>query len=428
MALSSVIMPKLGMYTDDILLLEWSVAEGAPVARGEIVFVLETEKTTAEVEAEADGFLHRTVEAGAKVAIGAEVGVLAATRREYDALVGPGEPVPAAVAGDDGADAGNPFLGYIGGGGPAAIIAGPVTPPAPAVVVPAGPARARADRALASPRALAALARHGAAPETARAIHGTGPGGRVIERDVLAYLSAGSAPAASAAGAGGVLERRPLRGRRGTIARRMVESLQASAQLTSVLEIDASPLVTARERLNAEGPSPRVSYTALFVSLLATALRRQPLLNSRIAGDEIELLADVNIGVAVDTPDGLIVPVVHRADTLSIHEVNARIGELVDRARAGTLALADVESGTFTLSNAGIHPVDITTAILNPPQSALLWVGRIRERPIVIDGGLHIRPTVQACLTFDHRAIDGAPAAEFLGTVEELVRELAAER
>jgi pyruvate dehydrogenase E2 component (dihydrolipoamide acetyltransferase) len=208
----------------------------------------------------------------------------------------------------------------------------------------------------------------------------------------------------------------------------MVESLQSSAQLTSVLEIDASPLVTARERLNAEGASPRVSYTTLFVSLLATALLRHPLLNSRVAGDEIELLADVNIGVAVDTPDGLIVPVVHRADTLSIHEVNARIGELVDRARAGTLALADVESGTFTLSNAGIHPVDITTAILNPPQSALLWVGRIRERPIVIDGGLHIRPTVQACLTFDHRAIDGAPAAEFLGTVEELVRELAAER
>jgi pyruvate/2-oxoglutarate dehydrogenase complex dihydrolipoamide acyltransferase (E2) component len=198
----------------------------------------------------------------------------------------------------------------------------------------------------------------------------------------------------------------------------MVESLQTAAQLTSVLELDVAPVVALRRERGA-------SYTAIFVKLVASALRAHPLLNSRIAGDAIELLADVNVGVAVEVPEGLIVPVVHGADRLSLAEVDARCAELVAAARAGRLAPDDVAGGTFTLSNAGIHPVDITTAILNPPQSAILWIGRIRERPLVVDGELVVRPTLQACLTYDHRAVDGAPAAAVLGSLEALVRELA---
>jgi pyruvate/2-oxoglutarate dehydrogenase complex dihydrolipoamide acyltransferase (E2) component len=143
-----------------------------------------------------------------------------------------------------------------------------------------------------------------------------------------------------------------------------------------------------------------------------------------VTGDEIEVLGDVNVAVAVDTPDGVVAPVVHHADTLSLEQINARIGELAARTRARTLTRDDVAGGTFTLSNGGVYPVDITTAILNPPQSALLWIGRIRDRPVVVDGAVAVRPVLQACLTYDHRAVDGGPAAAFLATLESLVTAL----
>jgi pyruvate/2-oxoglutarate dehydrogenase complex dihydrolipoamide acyltransferase (E2) component len=383
---TAVIMPKLGVYTEDVLLLEWVVDEGAAVSPGDVLFVLETEKTTAEVEAESPGFLHRQVEAGEKVAIGSSVGAVAATREEYEALVAE-EPA-------------HPFLGYIGRGGPESTMA-PVAPAAP---------RVRDGSAPISPRARALLARHGLDAGAVAHLAGSGPGGRIVDRDVAAFLEQ--------RGGAGVAKRLPLRGRRGTIARRMVESLQTAAQLTSVLELDAAPVAELRRATGA-------SYTAIFVHVVARALRQHPLLNSRIAGDEIELLEDVNVGVAVEVPEGLIVPVVHGADRLSLDELHARCTELVEAARADRLAPEDVAGGTFTLSNAGIHPIDLTTAILNPPQSALLWLGRIRERPVALDGEVVVRPTVQACLTYDHRAVDGAPAAAFLGTLERLVGELA---
>ena len=204
----------------------------------------------------------------------------------------------------------------------------------------------------------------------------------------------------------------------------MVSSLQTAAQLTSVLEIDVAPLVELRRQLNDAGAEPRIGVTSIVAKLAAAALREHPLLNSRVTGDEIEVLGEVNIAVAVDTPDGVVVPVVHRADTLTLEQINARISELAARTRAGTLTPDDVADGTFTLSNGGVYPVDITTAILNPPQSALLWIGRIRDRPVVVEGAVAVRPVLQACLTYDHRAVDGGPAAAFLATLESLVTAL----
>ena len=218
-----------------------------------------------------------------------------------------------------------------------------------------------------------------------------------------------------------VAERIPLRGARRVIARRMLESLQTTAQLTSILEIDVHAVVGWRER-----SEPRVGYTTIFAALAAQALRRHPLLNSRIAGDEIEVLADVNVGFAVNTPAGVIVPVVRGVDTLGLAELDACVSELTERARGGTLTLAELDGGTFTLSNSGNAHVDITTAIINPPQAAILWLGRIRERPVAREGAAVVRPTVQACLTYDHRILDGVPAAEFLGTLEDLCSNLPA--
>ena len=407
-------MPKLGAYTEDVLLSEWLAAEGAQVAPGDVVFALETDKTTAEVEAETAGWLHRLVAAGEKVPIGARVGVILATREEYEAL---------APAAEDG----NPFLDYIGQGRAVTAQRATDLPPAtPRLPAEAGvPTTGAAP--LVSPRARRLLADSGFSLDRASEITGSGPGGRIVDRDVAAWIDEQARAERPGEPRGlAVASRIPLHGRRGTIATRMLSSLQTTAQLTSVLELDVEPLVALRRQLNDAGASPRIGVTAIVAKLVATALREHPILNSRVANDQIEVLADVNVAIAVDTPDGVVAPVAHHADTLSLEQLNARITELAERTRSGTLRPGDVADGTFTLSNGGIYPVDITTAILNPPQSALLWIGRIRERPVVVGGAIAVRPVLQACLTYDHRAVDGAPAAAFLATLGALVAGLRA--
>jgi pyruvate/2-oxoglutarate dehydrogenase complex dihydrolipoamide acyltransferase (E2) component len=363
MSVQPVIMPKLGAYTDDVLLSQWLVGEGEQVAPGKAILELETEKTTAEVESESSGWLHRLVPVGETVPIGATVGLIAETQEEYRKVA--------------------------------------AAPPA--------------ERAapLIAPRARALLTELGFTLEDAVRITGTGPGGRIVDRDVAAWAAARSPAAVT------ISETIPLRGRRGTIAKRMAESLQTAAQLTSVLEIDVKPLVERRAHSS-------VGVTAIVVKLAAEALRDHPRLNARVTESEIQLLREINVAVAIDTADGIAAPVVSGADLLSLEEIDARIAELATRARDGGLTPDDVADGTFTVSNGGSHPVDITTAILNPPQCGLLWVGRIRDRPVVLaDGTIAARPTMQACLTFDHRAVDGGHAAAFLATFQELVAGLA---
>ena len=437
MAVQPVIMPKLGAYTEDVLLTDWLVEEGAQVEVGALVFELETDKTTAEVVAETAGRLHRLVAAGEKVPIGARVGLIAETDEEYESVAGSTAGAPAGeTAPTPGADEGhgNPFLGYIGDGGGSTVARragaaggssnGEPTVPTPATGAPA-PARGRAEAPLVAPRARALLAKLGFSLEHAREITGTGPGGRILDSDVAAWAEGRSAQAqAPTTGAITVARTISLRGRRGTIASRMVSSLQTAAQLTSVLELDVKPLVDLRAQLNGEGATPRIGITSIVVKLVAEALREHPLLNARVTESEIEVLVEINVAVAVDSPDGLVAPVVAGADLLSLEEINARISDLAARTRDGSLEPADLARGTFTVSNGGIYPVDITTAILNPPQCGILWIGRIRDRPLVIDGAIAVRPTLQACLTYDHRAIDGGPAAAFLATLEALVTAL----
>jgi pyruvate/2-oxoglutarate dehydrogenase complex dihydrolipoamide acyltransferase (E2) component len=374
-AVQPLIMPKLGVYTDDVLLVEWFVEEGQQVAAGTAVFELETEKATAEVEAESDGFVHRLVPAGESVPIGGTVALIAETRDEYEHAAG--------------------------------------------VTVPA----AAGDGPLVSPRARALLSELGYSLEDAREITPSGPGGRIVDRDVTAWAASRTVPVADGASALTVRESIALRGRRGTIAKRLVSSLQTAAQLTSVLELDVKPLVDLRAELNRHD-RPRIGVTAILVKLVAAALHEHPLLNARVTETAVELLEEINIAIAIDTADGLVAPVVRGADRLSIEQINAQIDELVSHARAGTLSADDLAGGTFTVSNGGVHPVDLTTAILNPHQTGILWVGRIRDRPVVVDAAIVVRPTLQACLTFDHRAVDGGPAAAFLGTLERLVADL----
>jgi pyruvate/2-oxoglutarate dehydrogenase complex dihydrolipoamide acyltransferase (E2) component len=398
-----VIMPKIGIYTEDIRLLEWLKDEGAEVRAGDLLFTLETDKVTSDVEAEDSGWLHRIVEPDALLPIGAEVGLIVTTREEYEELLAepPRGPEPREKEP-------HPFLGYVERGGRHAPPTALVRADSPVEV------RGRGPAVKISPRARALLAEHGRTVEALAGVEGTGPEGRITDKDVQAFLGAGR----EGTGAPPVAERIPLRGRRGIIASRMQQSLLTSAQLTSVLEIDVSPIVSWRSADEAGA-----SYTSIFLALAAQALREQPILNSRVVEGEIHVFSDINVGFAVHTDEGVIVPVVHGTDRLSLPEIDARVQDLTARARGGALEAADVEGGTFTLSNSGSFPVDITTAIVNPPQSGILWIGRIRDRAVVVDGEIAVRPTVQACLTFDHRVLDGAPAAEFLGTLERLVRD-----
>lgn len=421
MAVQPVILPKLGAYTEDVLLAAWHADEGAQVVAGTVVLEMETDKTTADVAAECAGWLHRLVAAGEKVPIGTQVGLVAGSREEYDELlVKGGEGSRDATVGANEEEA-HPFLGYVSAGGGDAI-AGASRGVQPVVTYPSPERRSPAV----SPRARALLTRLGLPLDIALEITGSGPGGRITDDDVASWHEARS-PGTSAPVPTGLTVHRtiPLRGRRGTIANRMVSSLQTAAQLTSVVEIDVEPLVALRTQTNERGASPRLGITSIVVHLVAHALREHPLLNARVTETEVELITEINVAVAVDTPDGLVAPVVVGADHLSLTEINERIVDLATRARDGSLTPDEMESGTFTVSNGGIHPVDITTAILNPPQTGILWIGRIRRRPVVVaEGSIAARSTLQACLTFDHRAVDGGPAAAFLGTFEALVTAL----
>ena len=397
-AIHDVIMPKIGMYTDDVRLVEWLEAEGAEVRAGDLIFTLETNKTTSDVEADVGGFLHRIVAQDSLVPIGVIVGAIAETRAEYDELENTTQPTKSLRA-----------VKTTSSKAPAEQIRPPAGSQTRAGPLSGGPM-------LVSPRARALISQLQLPDDLVDAIPATGPGGRLTDRDVRAFVEA--KPPVDLAASGptngpAVAKRIPLRGRRGLIARRMMESLQGAAQLTSTLEIEVGSLVSWRNQRD-----PRPSVAAIFISIVAHALRAHPILNSSVAEDAIEVFADIHVGFAVSTQDGIVVPVVRHADALAFRQLEDKVASLTKRAREFDLTVDELQGGTFTVSNTGGARVDITTAILNPPQAAILWLGQIRDRPTVVEGALAVRPTVHACLTYDHRVIDGVPAAEFLAEIE----------
>ena len=237
-------------------------------------------------------------------------------------------------------------------------------------------------------------------------VQGTGPDGRIGEQDVRAALAAREAAAAYRV--------EPLSPMRKTIARRMLESLQTTAQLTLMAEIDVTELVALRTRLKQRFD---VSYTDLIVKAAALALAEHPHCNAWLVDDELRLWSAVHIGVAVALDAGLVVPVVRDAQSKGVEAIAAEVKALAERARAGKLTDRDVSDGTFTVTNLGAAGIDAFTPILNPPQVAILGVGRIVEKPVRRQGELAWRQMMTLSLTVDHRVLDGAPAAEFLGDV-----------
>ena len=373
-----VILPKFSMTMEEGTLLRWLKEDGAAVAQGEPIAEVMPEKVNMEIEAPAAGRL-----GGIRAGPGETVPVTSVIAY----ILQPGEEPPATP------EVAAPRIPAAGSCGPARM--------EPAVH-PVASAEGRPVTATPVARRLA----RDAGIEIAM-ISGTGPGGRVTEADVRAAVAARALPS----GPG-------LSARRRTIAQRMIQSAR---------EIPHVYLTRVADMTAAAGARGAASYTAVIVRAAARALGGHPRMRASLEGEAVSVRDAIDIGVAVDTPDGLIVPVVRDASAKDLRAAHAEIERLAAKARAGALALTDVSGAVFTVSNLGMLGVDTFTALINPPQSAILAVGAVRQRPWVVDGAVGIRPVCALTLAVDHRVADGADGARFLDDVCALVERSPAE-
>ncbi|MEJ5197579.1 MAG: dihydrolipoamide acetyltransferase family protein [Anaerolineae bacterium] len=401
-------MPKLGFDMREGKLGEWVKKEGEAVGQGEIIAIVETDKASVEVPAFRSGVLHKIlVPAGESVPIG----------------------TPIAVIGEAGEQVDLAALGVA----PAAAPAKPVAvAEVEAKAAPAAPAVEAAPvvegRLAASPVALRMAGELGI---DLRKVKGSGPGGRIIKRDIEAYLAAQdqaarAAPAAAPAvtppmaipsyepTAGGY-RAVPLTGMRQTIGRRMVESKTTMPHFYVTVDVDMAAAMELRSQLNALLPEERkISVNDFVIKAAALALRQFPNLNATFAGDEIRIHDQVNIGIAVAREAGLVVTVVRECDTKPLAQIAAEARELVGRAREGRMKPDDMVGGTFTISNLGMFDVENFIAIIGPGQAAILAISSVKQVPVVKDGQLAVGTRMKATISADHRVTDGAEAARFM--------------
>jgi len=396
-------VPKLGLTMEEATLVGWKFAAGEMVKKDQIVLVLETDKVTFEMPSPGAGLLHPVVASGSRIEVSQVIGYLAKDKAELKKL----------AAQHPAAEMGAPPAAAAAAARPAAAAAGQ-----PAASAAAG------GRVKASPVARVMAQTHGI---DLGLIAGSGPGGRVVRADVLKAIEKGvpakaaSAPAAVAGELLSVVQEIPIAGVRKVIFKNMHLSLATQAQLTLHTEASAEAMMRLRSRLNAAGA--KVSYNAVIVKVIAQALRQHPLVNASSDGEVIKVWRQVHVGVAMDQGRGLIVPKVRYADTKSIREIAADLDRLIEAAQANRLSLDDLTLGTFTLTNLGAWDIDDFTPIVNHPESAILGVGRIVEKPVARDGQVVVEPRLSLSLSFDHRIIDGAPGAAFLKTIKDLIEE-----
>jgi|WetSurMetagenome_2_1015567.scaffolds.fasta_scaffold01915_3 pyruvate dehydrogenase E2 component (dihydrolipoamide acetyltransferase) len=390
-----ITVPKLGLTMEEATLVGWKFSAGEMVKKDQVVLVLETDKVTFEMPSPGDGLLHPVAASGSRIEVSQVIGYLAKDKAELEKL----------AAQHPAAETGAP---------PASAAAKPAAAPAESPAMPAG----AGGRVKASPVARVMAKAHGV---DLSAIPGSGPGGRIVRDDVLKALKKGVPAAPVAGGLLSVAQEIPIAGVRKVIFKNMHLSLATQAQLTLHTEASAAAMLRLRSRLNAEGA--KVSYNAVLVKVIAQALKQHPLVNASVDGETIKVWRQVHVGVAMDLGRGLIVPKVRNAESKSIREISADIDRLVEAAKAGSLALDDLTLGTFTLTNLGAWDIDDFTPIVNHPESAILGVGRIVEKPVARDGQVAIEPRLSLSLSFDHRIVDGAPGAAFLKTIKDFIEE-----
>ena len=431
------IMPKMGQTMEEGTIVEWFVQEGDQVKKGDSLFKFESDKAALEAESPASGTLLKILRGA-----GEEVPIL-----EIVALIGePGEDISDYLSAAPDVERLDTALE------PTSVA------PTPEPEAQIGAIERRpGERIFASPRARRVAREAGVSLEQ---IAGTGPDGRIIERDVQAYTS--TLPKATpiarklAAEAGlelaGVigsgagarvmkadvaqamavtaepavpLQVVPMSGVRAIIAERMSAGAQTTAPVTLTTEVDASRLVEMREGFKRSPLAGDIvpSYNDILTLIVGRVLQEQPHMNARLIDDQIEQLPQVNIGVAVDTERGLLVPVIRDIQTKSLGQIATDFRSLMERARAGQSLPDDLTGGTFTITNLGMFDIDAFTPIINLPECAILGAGRIVEKPVVVNGKVAVGQMMALSLTFDHRVNDGAPAARFLQRIKQLIEQ-----
>ncbi|MDD3364001.1 MAG: dihydrolipoamide acetyltransferase family protein [Syntrophomonas sp.] len=372
-----IIMPKLGLSMKTGTLGKWLKKEGDSVKKGEALVEVMTDKITNKVESPADGTLLTIISAkGTKLPVGGLMGVLGEAGEDISAILAAGP----AAAGD----------------------AAPAAAAAPGGKVKISPAARK-------------LAEDNGVDYTR--ISGTGPDGRITREDVEKAIEEGPGDERP------TIKVQPYEGMRKAIGENMLASWTSNAKVTEHVSVDMSGILTLRKTIN-EGAKDKdkISVTALLTKAVAKAIEINPIVNITLDGDEVKTLKDINIGMAVAVPDGLIVPVIRNANGKKLAEVNAEINDLAKRGRKNKLEPDEMSGATFTITNLGGYgSVDWFTPIINPPESAILGIGRTIDKPVVVKGEVVVRPMMGLSLSIDHRIIDGAPGAEWLAVLIKLI-------
>jgi pyruvate dehydrogenase E2 component (dihydrolipoamide acetyltransferase) len=357
---TKVVMPRLSLTMKEGTVGTWYKKEGENVVKGEPLVEVFSEKATYDLEAPASGILRKIlVQENDEAPVDAILAVITAPDESFsEAEISAETPKPLERA---------------------------------------------EKRVLASPAAKRLAKEH---KIDLSLVKGSGSEGRIGEEDVGRFIeeTSGILPK--------IKEVIPLSGYRKTSAERVSTSFRTAPHSTVVMEVDVSKAMALHSTL-------KVAYTAILVKAVAKSLAEYSIINSKLEGNEIKIFEDVNVGVAVATEDGLVVPVIHNANKKTLEEIDAAIRELTEKARQGKLAKEDLTGGTFTITNLGMYGVEFFIPIINPPEAAILAVGRVVEKPVVVDGKIEIKPMMMLSLSYDHRIVDGAPASGFLRRVRE---------
>ena len=434
------ILPMLGQTMEEGTITKWLKKEGDPVEQGEPILEVMTDKVNMEVESPASGILRKIVAKEEEtIPIMGLLGVIGTADEPIDDLLTEESEAPAKAEARE------------------------VLSPTPSVILESKPAAAPTSRVFISPRAKR-LAKELGMSADALAGKGSGPGGRVIEKDVLAYAAmtqelakVRATPLAAkiaaekridlreivGSGPHGKVTREdvlqavtapklptltekviPFTGMRKMVADNVAKSAQTAPHVTLTAEVDMTEAVKLRTQVMGEFERKygvRLTFTDLITKAVARAILDHPILNASLEGNQIRIHGEVNVGLAVALEEGLIVPVIHNADRKSLPEISSETKQLAEKARDGKLSGKEISGGTFTITNLGAYGIDIFNPIITPGQSAILGVCRIVDKPAVVGGQITVRSMMNLCLSFDHRVMDGAPAAQFLANVKELL-------
>ncbi|WP_412519011.1 2-oxo acid dehydrogenase subunit E2 [Actinomadura madurae] len=413
--MTEILMPRLSDTMEEGVISSWQKQPGDEVAVGDVIVDIETDKAVMEYEAYEAGVLEKIlVKEGDSAAIGAPIAVIAPVGGAKPAAASAPAAEPAAEAEPEPAPAAEPE--------PSAVPAAPAPAPRPP----------GASRPPSSPLARRLARDHGIDLAT---LTGSGPGGRIVRADIEAAIRTG-APAPAPAAPAPAVQAPPVQGRaddpdveavplnrfRKVAAKRLGQSKREAPHFYLNREVDAEALLAFRATLNEALAPAKVSVNDLVVKAAATALREHPAVNVSYTEENLLFHKRIHVGVAVAVEDGLVVPVVRDADRKSVSEIGREARELAGKAREGRLSAQEMSGGTFSVSNLGMFGVDSFSAVINPPEAAILAVGAVRDEPVVRDGQVVPGKRMAVTLSVDHRATDGATAAKFLARLAELLQ------